>query len=135
MLTGPSVELVYTEIEPVTLDDLTSRAWTLKAFTDAQGEHDAVGDATVRFGESGRIDGTTGCRPFDMVVAVRPGYGLQVTRSHGFPSSALDECAEEADQEAALQRVFGAMGTQLNIDGDRLTLSAQRGYELVYETD
>ncbi len=135
VLTGPSIELVYTEFDPVTLDDLTGRTWTLQGFSDADGEHDAVGDATVRFGESGRIDGTTGCRPFDMVVAVRPGYGLQVTRGGGMPSSALDECAEEADQEAAIARIFGAMGTQLELDGDRLTLSGQRGYELVYESD
>lgn len=125
VLTGPSSELVYTEIDLVTPDELVGRTWTLKAFADADGLHDAVGEATLRFRDTGAFEGTTGCRPFS--------YGLGT--SGGMPSSDLDECAEEAEQEAAMAQVFGAMGTLEEIDGDRLTFSAQGGTKLVYESD
>lgn len=125
VLSGPSIELVYTEIDPVTSDELVGRTWTLKAFADADGFHDAVGEATLRFHDSGALEGTTGCRPFS--------YGLGT--SGGMPSSSLDECAEEAAQESAMAEVFGAMGTQKELDGNRLTFSAQGGTKLVYESD
>jgi heat shock protein HslJ len=134
VLSGSSGELVYTEIEPVRLDEVIDRIWTLKAFTDTEGDHDAVGDATLRFGESGALEGTTGCRPLRMRYVVEACDGVQPALD-GMPSSALDECSDLAEQEAVIGQIFGAMGRHMEVDGNRLTLSGQGGYELVYETD
>ena len=125
-LAGPAVELVFSRLAPIRMNDIVETDWLLESVVDRDGVAAAIGDpAPLRYEDDGTFHGGTGCRTFTGKWVVAQGRLLAT------------ETAMEGDCPGGLggqdQAVAeGAGGSTPTIDGERLTLTMNGGISLVY---
>ena len=103
--------------------------WVLEAIVDGETASSVVGErATVAFHSNGMFVASTGCRTLTgTYVAVGDQIETPQLRSEG-------ECSADLEtQDGHVVEVFEG-GYTVDIDGDRLTLTAAGNHSLVYRS-
>jgi heat shock protein HslJ len=127
VLTGPRVELRFTQLPEVHPDEFVDRHWVLAALI-----HDGVAaapgglPATLLIGSDGTFSGSTGCRTF---------RGVWIASADQIRVTAIDLFGEQCPEflQAQEGHVVGVIDAAIpSVDGDELTLSAVNGYALIY---
>ncbi|HEX6207240.1 MAG TPA: META domain-containing protein [Actinomycetota bacterium] len=124
-LSGPETILRFVELPDVD-DDLFGTLWVLDALIEGDIVTSVGGErATLRL-DSGRLEGTTGCRRLT---------GRYVERGDVIFATALSahgRCpADLSDQDGYVVGVLGD-GFTATVEGDRLTLTSMGGIGLIY---
>lgn len=127
-LSGPGVELVYERLAPPPTAELIGTTWVLDSLITGDAVSSVMGDpATLRLGEDGGAEGSTGCRPFGGRYEVRDGQ--LILTELGVPDLPCD--ASVAAQDDHVVTVLGS-GPRAAVDGARLTLMGTPGLGLGY---
>lgn len=128
-LTGPGTELVFRRVPPVDTEPLTGTRWTLESLVEGPALSSTVSSAaraTLVLEDDHTFEGTTGCRSFTGAWAVS-GDVVDVTQLV-FEGG----CERARAQDVHVAAVLGT-GFRAEVDGDRLTLTAEKGgFALVY---
>ena len=113
------VELVFTGLAAPPIADLVGTTWRLESLSTGDVAVSPIGDpATLVLDAGGTFSGSTGCRQFTGSWTEGTGGIVATTMSM------YGECpADRADQDARVVGVLG--GFRAQVDGDRLTLTAQ----------
>lgn len=127
VLTGPDVELRFTEIPPVPTAELVGTTWVLESLIDGETASSVSGEpATLTLEDDGTVTGSTGCRELTGTYTESTGeikvteFGLQ------------GECdAELSDQDSHIVEVMEG-GFRAEVDGDTLRITSRGGTGLVY---
>jgi heat shock protein HslJ len=130
VLTGEGVQLRFREIPPEPRSDLVGTRWVLDTLIDGETASSTVGEpAFLELAPDLTATGSTGCRTFTATWS-EDGGTLR------FPQfEASGDCpGDVARQNAHVLAVLGR-DPQVQIDGDRLTLTASDGRALSYRAD
>jgi len=123
ILSGPQVELRFALVPPVPDAALVGNAWVLDSLITRDAVSSTLGkEATLELGDDGTLSGSTGCRDFTGRYTIS-GDEVQV------PELVTDDRACQADLAAQDDHVLSVIadGFTVQIEGDRLTLTATRG--------
>lgn len=127
-LAGDGVSLVFERLAPPPTADIVGTTWVLDTLFTADAATSVMGDrATLRLDEDGSLTGSTGCRTFT-------GRWTEANGEIVFADYAMDqtECDPAlSDQDGHVVGVLGD-GFRATVDGQRLTLTAQRNQGLGY---
>lgn len=131
-LTGSDVEMTFAPLEPVPDAELTNTVWVLDGLIQGDSVSTPVLDtrATIEFFTDGSVLGDTGCRPFSGHYAIN---GAEVVMTD--LAAEGQECEPElADQDSHV--ITAIEGTiQVEIEGDRLTISSRGGDGLTFRAE
>lgn len=122
VLSGPQVELRFALVPPVPAADLIGNVWVLDSLISGDAVSSTLGEATLELSDDRTFSGSTGCRSFSGRYAIA-GDEVQA------PELVTDDRAcppDLARQDDHILSVIGG-GFTVQIDGDRLTLTATRG--------
>jgi heat shock protein HslJ len=112
---------------PVPTADLVGTRWVLESLVDGEMASSTVGEpAVLQLADDGTFTASTGCRPFSGRWRAS---GDTVTLDYEWPDAS---CPPEV--EAQEQHIVGSIGKgfQVEIDGDRLTVTGPGGQGLIY---
>jgi heat shock protein HslJ len=128
-LSGPGVELTFDRLPPVPVADIVGTEWILESLVSGDVASSVAGEpATLRLEAGGTFSGSTGCRTFS---------GRWVLANGGISPTDLGmegECpAELTEQDGHIVGVLE--GFRASVDGQRLTLTGERGDGLIYRAD
>jgi heat shock protein HslJ len=129
LLSGDATELWFTTVAPVPEEALVGTPWVLETLIDGETASSAMGDAvTLEMREDGTLNAGTGCRTLTGTW-VATGDEIQTPEL-----STAGECSAQLERQDG--HVVGVLegGFTVEIDGDRLTLTAAGGQGLVYGT-
>lgn len=129
VMSGSDAELVFTAVPPVSEQALIGTVWMLESLIDGDAAIQAVGDDSgLVFRADGTLAAGTGCRTLTgTYVAV--GDEIETPEL-----SAEGDCTRELEgQDSHVVSVFEG-GFTVEIDGDRLTLTAAGNEGLVYRS-
>jgi heat shock protein HslJ len=128
-LTGPGTELVFRVVPPVDTEPLTGTVWILESLVEGPTLSSTVASAAparLLLHDDKTFEGTTGCRLFSGNWSVS-GDVVGVTQL-----VFEGDCERVPEQDAHVAAVLGT-GFRAEVDGDRLTLTAEKGgFGLVY---
>ena len=129
-LAGPGVSLQYEALPPVPEAELTNTVWVLDGLVSGEAVSSVSGErATLEFFTDGSVLGSTGCRLIEGQYVVS---GAEVTVTS---MSARGECDPDlTGQDNHVLTVLGD-GFRVEIDGNRLTLTATGDEGLTYMAD
>lgn len=127
VLTGPRVELRFSQLAEVLPDLFVDREWVLAALI-RDGEEAPPGGlpATLLIGSDGTFSGSTGCRTF---------RGMWIASADQIRVTAIDLFGGQCPQflEGQDNHVVGVIDAAIpTLDGEELTLRAVNGAALVY---
>ena len=119
LLTGPGVDLRFSEVAPPPTAAIVDTVWVLETLVSGEAAASTVGEpATLELRSDGTIHGGTGCRSFD---------GTWVERGDeiGTPSLAMDDRVCPPDLQDADGHVVSVVGDgfRASVEGNRLTLT------------
>jgi heat shock protein HslJ len=127
LLSGDATELWFVAVAPVPEESLVGTPWVLESLIDGETATSTMGDAvTLEMREDGTLTAGTGCRTL---------HGTWIAVGDEI---ATPELGAEGECSAQLERQDGHVidvlegGFTVEIDGDRLTLTAAGGQGLVY---
>lgn len=129
-LTGPDVELVFDRLPPVPLAQLVGTDWVLESMVAGDVVSSVAGDrATLWLDAGGTFKGSTGCRTFS-------GRWVEATGGITPTDLAMDQTDCPPDLAGQDGHIVGVLeGFRVAIDGQRLTLTGERGDGLIYRAD
>ncbi|MDX1659438.1 MAG: META domain-containing protein [Nitriliruptorales bacterium] len=128
VLTGPGIELTFDPVAPVEDEAVVGTRWVLDTLIDGEVASSVQGDGFLLLREDGSLDGSTGCRDLHGRWELN---GDQLV---------LPQFGADGDCEAALRdqdsHVIGVLeGGRLEVDGKRLTVTADGGQGLGYRAE
>jgi heat shock protein HslJ len=128
VLTGPRVQLRFTQLPEVRPDEFVDRLWVLDALVhDGHAAAPAGLPATLLIGSDGTFSGSTGCRTF---------RGEWMASGDQIRITAIDMGGEQCPQllKAQDDHVVGVVGSASipTVEGDELTLRDVSGDALIY---
>jgi heat shock protein HslJ len=127
-LTGEGVELGFERLAPPPVAELVGTEWVLESLVAGDAVSSVSGDrATLRFDPDGTVTGGTGCRTFS-------GKWVESNGGITLPEWGMDQTECPPALQSQDGHVAGVLeGFRVAIDGDQLTLSAERGSDgLIY---
>lgn len=129
-LSGPDVELTFDRMAPVPIAEMVGTDWDLESLVSGDAVSSVAGEpATLRLDAGGTFQGSTGCRTFS---------GKWVLANGGVTPTDLGMDQTECPTQLAAQdsHVVGVLeGFRASVDGQRLTLSGERGEGLIYRAE
>ncbi|MBN1093923.1 META domain-containing protein [Blastococcus sp. TML/M2B] len=127
LLTGAGIELRFTPVPAVPDSPLEGTRWVLETLVDGETASSVQGEPTLELRADGTAAFTTGCNG---TTGSWRRDGDRVTVEPG--ASTLGQCdpAAQSQDEQVLAVLTG--GATVVIEGDRLTLTAPEGRQLVY---
>ena len=119
LLTGPGVDLRFSEVASPPTAEIVDTVWVLETLVSGEAAASTVGEpATLELRSDGTIHGGTGCRSFD---------GTWVERGDeiGTPSLAMDDRVCPPDLQDADGHVVSVVGDgfRASVEGNRPTLT------------
>ncbi len=128
MLSAAGVELVFERVEPIPDGDLEGTTWLLDTLIEGDAATSTVNGtrATLNF-DAAVISGTDGCNTFQGEYEIN-----DETLEVGLLSLTTRGCEDGVMSQAQLVGEVLAAGPSIEIDGDRLILSASNTLGLIY---
>lgn len=130
LLSGDATELWFVAVAPVPEEALVGTPWVLETLIDGETASSAIGDAVaLEIREDGTLTAGTGCRTLT-------GTWIAIGDEIATPELAAEgECTAQLERQDG--HVVGVLegGFTVDIDGDRLTLTAAGDQGLVYRAD
>ena len=128
VLAGPGAELTFDPVAPVDDEAVVGTRWALDTLIDGELASSVQGNGFLLLREDGTLDGSTGCRDL---------YGRWELNGDQL---VLPEFGADGDCDAALtdqdSHVIGVLEAgRLEVDGNRLTVTADGGQGLGYRAE
>lgn len=123
-LSGPTSELVFTLIQPISAADLVGAEWSIDELVSDGKSSSVQGAPFLRFDADGTFTGSTGCRDVTGEF-VESATGLSFT-----PATMTAEC--DSDLQTQDRRIIAALTLALiiEVDGDGATVTSYRNEAL-----
>ena len=134
--TGAGTSLTFERVEPVADSELVGTTWVLDTLIsgDAASNSPGMDNAFLEFADDGTLAGSTGCRRLEGEWSLQ-GARIQIPVLSAIDDPTAGVCSPDSE---ALDRAVVAVvesGTAVQIEGERMTLTAPGGDGLSFTAD